>query len=429
MSDFDTIKNSLDEEDRRKREEEAQNAENSFTPYEEGVKSDKYEDKASGFGEGAHGKEKKNPKTFSKGIIAACMIASLLLGMAGGALTTSLMMNNDEELKTKVIYQAVQTNFDGQEAASGQSLNIEDIVALVKDSVVEITTEQRVTDYWLSQYVTEGAGSGVIISSDGYIVTNNHVIDDAAKITVTLTDGTQYEAQVVGADEKTDISVIKIGAADLKPAIYGDSDSLQVGNLVVAIGNPLGQLGGTVTNGIISALDREITIDGETMSLMQITAAVNPGNSGGGLFDGKGQLIGIVNAKSSGSNIEGLGFAIPINDVKTVVESLINFGYVPGRAQLGVIVIDITDVKTAMSYRVQKYGTYILEVEEGSGAQAAGLKPGDYLVSVDGKSVEKSSDLKAAIEEHSVGDTLKLVIERDGEEIEMNVALGESVPN
>ena len=205
-------------------------------------------------------------------------------------------------------------------------LTIPEIAALNSKSVVEIYTESLVTDWFMRQYITEGAGSGVIISLDGYIVTNNHVIEKSTKITVQLNNGEEYDAELIGRDVKTDLAVLKINAKGLKPAKWGDSSELIVGELAVAIGNPLGKLGGTVTEGIISALSREINIDRHVMTLMQTTAAVNPGNSGGGLFNDKGELIGIVNAKFIGSDIEGIGFAIPADLAKEVVERLIKGG-------------------------------------------------------------------------------------------------------
>ena len=367
------------------------------------------------------GVKKKNSRPISKGVIAACMVGALVLGMAGGAITTRVMLKNDASLEPKVIYQAVETNFEGQPMAESQTLSVEDIAALVSDSVVEITTEKTMYDYWFGQYATQGAGSGVIISENGYIITNNHVINGASKITVTLTSGEQYDATLIGSDEQSDIAVVKIDADGLMPAIYGDSDTLKVGSPIVAIGNPLGQLGGTVTEGIVSALDREIVVEGHKMNLMQISASINRGNSGGGLFDGKGQLIGIVNAKSAGTSIEGLGFAIPINDVKEVVENIMNEGRVPGRAVLDVTVIDINDVRTAMSYRVQEYGVYLLEVTPGGTADAAGLEAGDYIVSFDGTEVSDGTQLKGLVEKHVQGDTAKMVVKRGDETLEVDI--------
>lgn len=205
---------------------------------------------------------------------------------------------------------------------SSGGLTVSEIAEQTVDSVVEISTETVTTGNRIRQYVSEGAGSGVIISSDGYIATNKHVIEGASKIIVRLRSGEEYSAELIGSDSKTDIAVLKISAEGLEAAVYGDSGSLITGELAVAIGNPLGELGGTVTEGIISALNRTITIDDEEMSLLQTSAAINPGNSGGGLFNNQAQLIGIVNAKSSGSDVEGLGFAIPINSVKDVMEQI-----------------------------------------------------------------------------------------------------------
>ncbi len=202
-----------------------------------------------------------------------------------------------------------------------ENMSIPQVVDLVADTVVEITTTNIVTDRFYGQYVTSGAGSGVIIREDGYIVTNHHVIEDARNITVRLTDGSEFSAYTIGSDVANDIAVIKINATGLTPA-RGSNKELMVGQDVIAIGNPLGTLGGTVTNGIISALDRKIKVDGYEMTLMQTNAAINPGNSGGGLFNMSGELIGIVNAKQSDTGIEGLGFAIPIGVVNESLEKI-----------------------------------------------------------------------------------------------------------
>ncbi|MGE4549355.1 MAG: S1C family serine protease [Intestinibacillus sp.] len=280
------------------------------------------------------------------------------------------------------------------------------------DSVVEITTESVETGSDLRQYISSGAGSGVVLSSDGYLVTNNHVIDGASKIYVTLHSGQNYAAVLVGTDSKTDIAVLKIEATGLKPAAIGDSDALVVGETAVVVGNPLGQLGGTVTNGIISAKEREITLDGRTMSLLQTNAAINPGNSGGGLFDSDGKLIGIVVAKSSGEDIEGLGFAIPINNVTDIVSQLINAGYVSGRIDLGMSLVDVSNAQTAMLYGVRWIGVYIESVGASSNAAKAGLKAGDRIVSVNGTKISSMSDLNSALDKLSVGDTAQFTIVR-----------------
>jgi len=311
---------------------------------------------------------------------------------------------------------------------NGNGLSVAEVANLTAASVVEITTETVSTDLFMRQYVNEGAGSGVIISSDGYIATNNHVIDGASKITVRLTTGEEYEAKLIGTDAQTDVAVIKVQANNLKPVTYGNSDSLVVGETAIAIGNPLGQLGGTVTNGIISALDREIAIDSQTMTLLQTNAAINPGNSGGGLFNSKGELIGLVVAKAAESNVEGLGFAIPVNVVREVVNSIIDVGYVKGRPVLGVSIVDVTSAQQAYQYGVNHLGVYIVGLTEGTKAEKSGLKAGDLIMAVDDMQISSSTELKKALQEHQVGDTVKVTVSRDGKLMTLQVQLAESVP-
>lgn len=320
-----------------------------------------------------------------------------------------------------VLYQGVQTTSTG----TGSAQDISGIVANTAPSVVEITTEQLATDSYFTQRVLSGAGSGVIISEDGYIITNNHVIEGATNIKVTLSNKESYDATLVGADSTSDIAVIKINATGLTPAIMGDSDKLAVGQIAIAIGNPLGSLGGTVTDGIISALDRDIVVEGQSMRLLQTSAAISPGNSGGGLFNANGELIGIVNAKSKSSDSEGLGFAIPINTAKKVAEELINNGYVTGRPALGITVLPITDAQTALRYGVTSLGVYIASVVDGSGAAKAGLQAGDRIVSIEGKEVSSTSDVTGAVQEKKVGDTVTMQIARNGQIMNFEVVLGE----
>lgn len=303
--------------------------------------------------------------------------------------------------------------------ASGDALSISEIAELAADSVVEISTETVTRSTRMRQYISEGAGSGVIISKDGYIVTNNHVIDGATKITVITHDQKSYSAKLIGKDSKTDLAVLKIQASDLQPAVYGDSSKLVVGELSVAIGNPLGQLGGTVTEGIISALNRDINIDGETMNLLQTSAALNPGNSGGGLFNEYGELVGIVNAKSSGSGIEGIGFAIPINTVTGIANDIIKYGYVKGRIDTGLTLLDIADTQTALMYRVQSKGLYVLKVNDSTSK----FKSGDRIITVDGTSISTSGELNQLIDKHKVGDTLKVVVSRGNNNVQLDLTL------
>ncbi|MBB5182920.1 S1C family serine protease [Catenisphaera adipataccumulans] len=306
------------------------------------------------------------------------------------------------------------------------SSDYSDVASKCGPSVVEISTEGVSYGSNLQQYVEEGAGSGVIISSDGYIVTNYHVIENASNITVKTTDGNSYDATIVGTDSDTDLAVLKIDADNLTAATLGDSDSLEVGDDAIAIGNPLGMLGGTVTTGIISALNREITIDDTTMTLLQTDAAINPGNSGGGLFDADGNLIGIVNAKASSSGIEGLGFAIPINDAIAVVNELIANGKVTSRPSLGATLYDYSQDSNYYYSDSTESGVYIVQLTKGGAAAEAGLQENDRIVSVDGEKVSSASEVKSIIQKHEIGDKVKIVVERDGEKITKTVTLQQS---
>ena len=368
--------------------------------------------------------KKKRPGTKKTLAAVALVLVCALAGVGGGVLGAALMRSTSGP----VVYKAVQS--DGSTsasttAASGDALTIAQIAEKVKPSVVEVTTSSVQTNGIFAQYVTEGAGSGVIISEDGYILTNNHVIEGQSSIKVTTSDGQEYDATVVGTDDKTDIAVLKIEASGLTPAVIGDSDNLVVGETAVAVGNPLGELGGTVTDGIISALDREVTVEGKNMTLLQTSAAVSPGNSGGGLFNEKGELVGIVNAKSGGDNVEGIGFAVPINTAMEVAEQLIANGYVSGRPAMGIQVIAITDLQTAMQAGVSQLGVYVQSVDPGSAAEQAGLQVGDLFVSVDGTAVSTTSDVTAVLDEHQVGDVIEVQVVRDKQVLSLNVTLQE----
>ena len=309
----------------------------------------------------------------------------------------------------------------------GELMSYADAAAKVKDSVVEITTEATVQGGgYYQQYITSGAGSGVIITSDGYIVTNNHVISGAEKITVRLTSGKEFEAVLVGADARTDVAVIKISPEDTTltvAAFTADSATLVVGTEVLAIGNPLGELGGTVTNGIISALEREVKIDGSgTMVLLQTNAAVNPGNSGGGLFNLYGELVGVVNAKSSGNNVEGLGFAIPANTVRSVASQLMEFGYIKGRPSIGVTVLDLDAYSAYYYFRTGQAGVYIVESKDPV------LKYGDRIIAVANTEIADSEDIGSIIDKYEIGEAIEVMIVRDRKTMTVSVTLTEFVP-
>lgn len=370
---------------------------------------------------------KKKTGGFKKlltGLLSMVLIPSAV-GFGSGIAAYKLMDNAND----KVILQTIQSQTIPTSSEPTKT-NVAEVAAAIKDTVVEISTEYVVTSSFFSNYVTTGAGSGVIFTNDGYIVTNNHVIENSNAIEVTLNNGETFPAVLIATDAKTDLAVIKIEATGLNAAILGNSDTLVVGEEAIAIGNPLGELGGTVTNGIISALDREVSVEGRKMNLLQTNAAINPGNSGGGLFNAKGELIGIVSAKSAGQDIEGLGFAIPVNDVKEVVVQLIENGYVSGRPALGVQVLDINSIQMAMKYGVSQYGVYIAEVFEDSAAEKAGLKTGDMFIAMNDIIIETYEDLSNALSSQAVGDTVTFQIKRNNRMIQVEVTLQENTnPN
>lgn len=325
---------------------------------------------------------------------------------------------NQAETYVNLIKSVAEDNSEG-------GLSVKDVVKLTENSVVEIVTETVIRGVRLGQFVSEGAGSGVIISDDGYIVTNYHVIDDVEKVTVKLKDGTEYEGRIVGKNQKNDVSVIKIDAKNLQPAVLGDSDKLEVGDTAIVIGNPLGSLGGTVTNGIISALDREIDLGDSKMNLLQTNAAVNPGNSGGGLFNDKAELVGLVVAKSAGSDIEGIGFAIPINDIENIIGELRDYGYVKGRVQLGVNLINVTEGRVASFYNLDDTGLYVQSVISGSDADIAGVKAGDKITYFNGKKIEEYSNFKDELSKIKADDEVEIVVFRRGKEYKLKVRFTE----
>ncbi len=310
------------------------------------------------------------------------------------------------------------------ESSEEIATDISQVVDSASDSVVAITTETVVNGNFMSQYVSEGAGSGVIISSDGYIITNNHVIEDATQIRVTLANNETYDATLVGRDASVDIAVIKIEATDLTAAVLGDSESINVGESVVAIGNPLGTLGGTVTEGIISADERVLTIEGQEMTLLQTSAAINPGNSGGGLFNARGELIGVVVAKSSGEDVEGLGFAVPIDIAGSVAQEIIaTQGNVSTNATyvLGVSMLDLTTPEAMAEYEVETPGIYVYEVSPNSDAEQIGLRSGDLLVEINGEKITSTEKAQEVVQATQNGDVLRVVIERDGRQLEASL--------
>jgi len=303
------------------------------------------------------------------------------------------------------------------------ALSTTEIASKVGPATVSILAELSYGDINGMAQTAEASGSGFIISADGYIVTNNHVVDGATAVQVVVPGETDpIDAVVVGTDATTDIAVLKIDRTDLPFVTLGDSDSLQVGELAVAIGNPFGELAGSVTVGVISALDREININNSTYNLLQTDASINSGNSGGPLVNSYGEVVGITNAKVSEG--EGIGFAIPINDIKTVIEDLINNGFVTGRPVLGIGVVTV-DQATADQYG-WPVGAYIRQVDKNSAAEKAGIKVGDIITSIDGTAITTTEQVIEIKNSHKVGDSLTITVSRNGSTMDITIVLQEA---
>ena len=388
-----------------------------------------------GGGHGENGSSHKAPKKRSvMKTTAMVTAAALLFGVVSGG--TMFGVNRaanalfPEETAPIQQTQVVQAAPQSTSTSSG-GVFIEDvspIVDAVMPSVVAITTEQMSSSQtWFGgYYVQSGAGSGIIISQDGYILTCAHVVSGATSVKVQLNGSDQsYDATVVGVDSTSDIAVLKIDATGLTPAVIGDSDKLAVGETTVAVGNPLGTLSNTVTQGIVSALNRQVTVEDNDMTLIQTDTSISPGNSGGGLFNANGELIGVVNAKSSYSEAEGIGFAIPINTAMDIAQQLIENGAV-ARPVLGVSILDIQDSSTAQQYGVSALGVYVADVTKGGGAEAAGVQRGDRIIAIDDTAVSSTSTVKSYLADKQVGDTVTLQVERDGKVLTLNVTLGNS---
>lgn len=370
----------------------------------------------------AQPRKPREPQYVTRSFLLVCMLITMLISTALGAGIGLAFNHSDSGTQTTHDKNLSESDLS---AATGSELTISEINDMNEDAVVEIVVSGTARGMFGQLEMTQGAGSGVIVNKNGFIVTNYHVIDGANKVQVTLHNGDSYKASIVGGDYDNDIAVLKINAKDLKVAKIGDSSKVDVGDLAVAIGNPLGQLGGTCTQGIISALDRRLTIDDRTLTLLQTDSAINPGNSGGGLFNGKGELIGIVESKSSGTGIEGLGFAIPINTVKSEISDLIENGKVSGKPSIGITVCDVSK-DNAQYYNLDQAGVYITEVT-GDNATKAGFKPEDRIISINGKDVESASDLVQRVRSCKVGDIVTVKISRDGQEIDVKTELEESV--
>lgn len=365
-------------------------------------------------------------------LVALCLVCAIVGGIAGGAGVGAATGAFAQDKTT--IYEGTRTptvvnvsNVTGKDL-----LTAPEIYATYVGSTVGITTEITTTNVWGQPVSQAAAGSGFVITSDGYILTNYHVIEDADSIQVAFVDGTTYDATLVGGESENDIAVLKIDATGLTPVIIGDSDNVKVGEQVVAIGNPLGELTFSMTSGIVSAKDRSITMEnGNVMNMIQTDTAINNGNSGGPLFDMYGQVIGITSAKLSGSSsseatIEGLGFAIPINDIKDMVTDIMENGYVTGKPYMGVTV---STVPESISQRYgMSQGALVESVDENSCAAKAGLQKGDIITAIDGKTVISSAELVEAKKTYKAGDTVTLEVERNGEKLELSLTFDEDTP-
>ncbi|MGM9521288.1 MAG: S1C family serine protease [Oscillospiraceae bacterium] len=393
--------------------------------------------------------EPKKPKKRHGFLRAACLV--LVCALAAGAASYGVvdyMLENNEPASsgTQVILgSSGGNNVTGSTSTSthkGDTLTANDIYNMATEQVVGVNTSLTTTNIFGQTSNSAVSGSGFIISSDGYILTNYHVVSYAVKyggdLTVLMHDGTSYEAEVIGYVEDNDVAVIKIAATGLNAVTLGDSDAMQVGDVVYAVGNPLGELDYTLTDGIVSALDRIITTTDETtgastsMNMFQTNAAVNSGNSGGPVYNAYGEVIGIVTAKYSETGVEGLSFAIPINDAVSLATQLIEHGYVSG-AVLGVSVQDASSVYSSFTMQYYGYpdGVCVMEVNSGSAAEKAGVTVGDIITAVGSTKVTSTDELKLALRHYNPGDTESLTVYRvsqtlgSGEYIDLTITFDE----
>lgn len=389
-------------------------------------------------------REPKPPKLVTMGLsklIAACVGCAVLGGALSAAVVGSRVDARIDSFAQEIsaLHEEVQNTQKTQELAAAAAAEEGGISpAVIYDDacneVVNIKTEVTYTSFFGRQISSTGTGSGFVVSSDGYIVTNNHVVASAYNmhipVQVTLNDGTVYSAAVVGVDESDDIAVLKIEAEDLKPAVIGDSEKLLVGDTVYAVGNPLSGLEYSMTVGHVSALDREISSgeNTETIRMFQIDAPVNSGNSGGPVYNNRGEVVGIVTAKYSDTGVEGLGFAIPISEAYSKINDIVTKGYVTGRASIG-ISVDARYNAVYSQYYGMPMGAYVASVESGSCAEKAGLQPGDIITKINDIDVTGFNDLPRALKRFSAGDNANLYVYRAGEITEIPVVFDEARPH
>lgn len=355
-------------------------------------------------------------------IACLCLVCALLGGLGGGAIAGLITRSGKTSSSSAassggtLVTQPVNSDPSSASAIYNQAC----------EQVVAITTEVTYTNYFGQTSSQASCGSGFFITDDGYVLTNYHVISTAHQygyaVSVLTYDGTTYQATIVGVDEDNDIALLKIDASGVTPVTFGDSDSMAVGDTVYAVGNPLGELEFTMTSGMISALDRTITTSDGTdngINMFQIDAAVNAGNSGGPVYNTSGQVIGIVTAKYSSSGVEGLGFAIPVNDAVAIANDLMKNGTVTDRAQLGITLQTIPD--SAAQYYNMPSGAYVNAVNSGSCAEKAGLKAGDIITAIDDTAVSSGDALRSALRGYSAGESATLTVSRNGETLTLTV--------
>ncbi len=382
------------------------------------------------------GPEVRQPKQKKKRIwpkvLCLCLVCTFL-GCAGGAAVGIYTLQwLERKNNTATLYESdrAPTEVEVIQTTPGQELSLEEIYASWVNSTVGITTE-IVTTNLFGQPVSAGAaaGSGFVISEDGYIVTNHHVIEGASSVKVTFYDAKQYDAVVVGSEKSNDIAVLKIEAENLTPVILGNSDNLHVGQTVTAIGNPLGELTFSQSAGIVSAKDRAITLsDGQTINMIQTDCTINSGNSGGPLFNTYGEVVGITSAKYSNNGsyaeatIEGIGFAIPMNDVAQLIQDIVTHGYVTGKPNVGVLLGEVDE--GALRYGIPD-GAVVEAVLEGACADRAGLREGDIITAVDDVVITGVSQLQSILQNHRAGDTVTFTVYRDGQILSLPITLDE----
>lgn len=377
--------------------------------------------------ESANKKRKKN--NGFKAVVATGLICSLIGGGIGGVVGANIAADN---LRAVLLDSETDAQIDETNRLQlmGGLNEVSPVVAIaekVTPSVVGVKTFGTAYTYWGQRIPNQelGSGSGIIYSEDGYIITNYHVIENATSVMITLSDGTEYDARIIGSDASSDLAVLKVEAENLPEAELGDSSALQIGELVVAIGNPLGYEN-TVTDGIVSGLNRQLTDYIDSATLIQTNATINSGNSGGALVNSKGKVVGINSAKLVASNAEGMGFALSINEVRPIVEEIISKGHV-SRPYLGVSINSQyqVDAETAERYEIPM-GIQIAEVAVHGPAERAGLQAGDIIYKVNDTLIQNFDDLSDIIDESKVGDKLRILANRNGEKVVADVILGEA---